>query len=54
MLKNPDCKEWFVKSGKEMLTNLLKKAKYVSFILFFFILSFKNHPLQSSITVNLP
>lgn len=28
MLKNPDCKEWFVKSGKEMLTNLLKKAKY--------------------------
>lgn len=30
MLKNPECKEWFVKSGKEMLTNLLKKANYVS------------------------
>jgi len=28
MLKNPECKEWFVKSGKEMLTNLLKKANY--------------------------
>uniref|UniRef100_A0A7M5WY72 Mitoguardin n=2 Tax=Clytia hemisphaerica TaxID=252671 RepID=A0A7M5WY72_9CNID len=28
MLKNSECKEWFVKSGKEMLTTLLKKANY--------------------------
>lgn len=28
MLKNADCKEWFVKTGKEMLTTLLKKANY--------------------------
>ena len=29
-MKNADCKEWFVKTGKEMLTTLLKKANYVS------------------------
>lgn len=30
LLKKEECREWFVRTGKEMLTSLLQKANYVS------------------------